>query len=135
MTENITESEFQELSNSEPMDLIEITTNEGNVYKITLRKRIGGTWKGVACKIEKEKSQLFHCELRYGKGFDGDNDEPFIAVSRGQEVKNEEMERYVVTAESEDMDDFILNHESYTISYDEHVVNLEHYGQRELKLG
>lgn len=137
MSTNLKESEFQELSNSKPMDLIEITTNEGNVYRITLEKRVGGTWKGIGRNIDskKDKNQLFYYELRYGKGVDGNNNEPFIAVSRAPEIETKKIEKYVVTAESEDIDDFILNSESGTVSYDEYVVDLEHYGKQKLKLG
>lgn len=135
MKTELSKSNLEELDNASTMDLIKITTNEGNIYKITLTNKIASSWRGMGFNINNSEDTVYNFELRYGLGADGDDDEPFIAIALAPEVNTEKIRKYLVVPEDENLDNFIYTHESGSVDYDEYAIDFEYIGQQELKIG
>lgn len=135
MRTEIDKSDLENLDEASEMDLIKITTNEGNIYNITLTEKIASSWKGMGVNINNSEDTIYNFELRYGLGADGDDNEPFIAIALAPEVNTDKIRKYLVIPEDKNLDNFIYNHETGSVDYDEYAINIEYIGQKELKIG
>lgn len=137
MSSELNKSSIDKLDDANQMDLIKITTNKGNIYKITLKNKIASSWEGLGYNVNDfdQNEVIYQFEIRYGLGVDGNDNEPFIAIALAPEVNTEQIKKYLVTSDNKDLDDFVYNHESGSVSYDEYAVSFEYLGQKKLKIG
>lgn len=127
----LSESDYVTFKESSPQDVVHLETASGNKYEIRLTEKKGATWFGIG--VQNSSPVLF--ELRGGRGVDGDNDTPYIALGIGGKNSVKETDKSEGVTHIEGIGHVKIHRERGKISYDENVVSFENEGSFEVKLG
>lgn len=129
--EQLSDADYSTFKESNPQDTVHIKTANGNEYQIRLTEKKGATWFGIG--VQNEAPVIF--ELRGGRGVDGNNDRPYIALGIGGKNSVVETEKTEGVTHIEGFGHVKIHRESGRISYDEEVISFENEGSFEVKLG
>lgn len=108
-----------------------VHTASENTYELQITDKQGATLFGIGVAHGTPQT----IELRYGRGLDGKNREPFCALGLGGPNSVETTNAETGVTHIDGVGAVEITHEQGRIDYDENVVAVENEGERTLKLG